>query len=170
MVVASAGIRRIESQLASLVSHAARLSKGPHSARELGRVFWRLDLLIGGCVIDGEARGWIRYYNRMDSLSVLGHLDALVDDLFKRYGLKRPANVKSFRSAYWASRENSRFRRYAFDLDETSPQDARAHLIEHEAWSERAVEALTDAQAQSTFRRLVRRHVIDLERDLEPAS
>lgn len=170
VVVTSGGIRRIESQLASLVSHAARISRGPHSSRELGRLFWRLDLLIGGCVIDGEARGWIRYYNRMDNLSVLGHLDALVGDLFKRYGLAAPANVKSFRSAYWASRENSRFRRYAFDLDKTSPQEARTHLIDHESWTKRAVEALTDAQAQSTFRRLVRRHVIDLERDLEPAS
>lgn len=168
--VASGGIRRIESQLASLISRASTIASVPHSKRELARIYWRLNLLIGGCVIDGRARGWIRYHNRMESITVLGHLDALTAALFARYRLAPPGDLKKFRAAYWASRDNQKFRQYAFDLDNTSAADARAHLIEHEAWQRKTVDALTDEQAQATFRRLVRRHVIDLERDLEPAS
>lgn len=168
--VADAGVRKVESQLASLISRAGRLTRGPHSRNELDRLLWRLNLLIGGCVIEGKARGWIRYYNKMDSVTVLGHLDALVEDLLLRYGVTRPPQLKKFRTAYWASRENERFRRYAFDLDATTPSQSRDHLIKHEAWDRRAVAALSDSQAQTVFRRLIRRHIIDLERDLEPAS
>jgi len=121
-------------------------------------------------VIDGQARGWIRYYNRMNSMTMLGHLDSLVDNLLRRYGLLGSTDVKRFRSAYWASRDNERFRRYALDLDRVSPVEARSHLVEHEGWQATAVDVLTDSQAQATFRRLVRRHVIEMERDLEPAS
>lgn len=117
-----------------------------------------------------EARGWIRYYNRVDSLKTLGHLDGLVQQLLRRYGLSAKVAPKRFLSAFWASRDNARFRRYAFDLDSVGPAEARKHLESHEGWSKSAVSRLSDIEAQQTFKRLVRRHVIELERDLEPAS
>ncbi|WP_246003702.1 reverse transcriptase domain-containing protein [Nocardioides aurantiacus] len=170
VVVASAGIRKIESELAHLISNAARVRKGSIQKREFDRLVWRLNLVIGGCVIDGSARGWIRYYNRVDNLTVLGHLDGLVRDLLRRYGLAGSINTKRFISAYWASLDNSKFRKYAFDLDNVTASDARKHLVELESWPRATVSALSDSEAQSAFRRQVRRHVIDIERDLEPAS
>jgi hypothetical protein len=170
VVVASAGIRKVESQLARLISQAARLPKGAGHKREFDRLVWRLNLVIGGCLIDGTARGWIRYYNRVDSLTMLGHLDGLVRNLLRRYGLLGSVQVKRFITAYWASLDNSKFRQYAFDLDNVTPSDARKHLVELESWPRATVAALSDIEAQSAFRRQVRRHIIDIERDLEPAS
>lgn len=170
VVVSSAGIRKVESQLARLISQAAKVPKGTAHKREFDRLVWRLNLVIGGCLIDDTARGWIRYYNRVDSLTMLGHLDGLVRNLLERYGLLGSVHVKRFISAYWASRDNSKFRRYAFDLDNVTPSEARKHLIDLESWSRATVDGLSDTEAQSAFRRQVRRHIIDIERDLEPAS
>lgn len=170
VVVSNAGIRKIESQLARLISQAARVPNGPAHKREFDRIVWRLNLVIGGCIIDDTARGWIRYYNRVDSLTMLGHLDGLVRKLLKRYGLLGSAQVKSFMSAYWASRDNSRFRQYAFDLDNVTVSEARTHLVNLENWSKATVDDLSDSEVRSAFRRQVRRHIIDIERDLEPAS
>jgi RNA-directed DNA polymerase len=170
VVVSNAGIRKVESQLARLISQAARVPKGSAHKREFDRLVWRLNLVIGGCLIDGTARGWIRYYNRVDSLTMLGHLDGLVRNLLGRYGLLGSVHVKRFISAYWASLDNSKFRRYAFDLDNVNASEARNHLVNLEGWSRATVRDLSDAEAQSAFRRQVRRHIIDIERDLEPAS
>jgi RNA-directed DNA polymerase len=170
VVVSNAGIKKIESQLARLISQAARVPKGPAHKREFDRLMWRLNLVIGGCIIDDTARGWIRYYNRVDSLTMLGHLDGLVRDLLGRYGLLGSAHVKRFISAYWASRDNSRFRQYAFDLDNVNASEARNHLVNLESWSKATVDDLSDSEVRSAFRRQVRRHIIDIERDLEPAS
>lgn len=169
--VTKAGVLKIERDVASLVAQISRETRGrTPNAAEVRRLHWRLNLLIGGCVINGEARGWIRYYNRMTDITALAHLDALVDNLMRRYRVSAPKPVKQFRLAYWASRNNDRFRRYAFDLDRTTASEARRHLVEHESWRESEAAALTDNQAKAAFRRLVQRHVIDLERDLEPAS
>lgn len=54
----------------------------------------QLNLTIRGCVIDDAARGSVRYYNRMDDPTTLGHSDALVASLLKRYGLSGTLRVK----------------------------------------------------------------------------
>lgn len=170
VIVSNAGIRKVESQLARLISQAARVPNGQAHKREFDRLVWRLNLVIGGCLIDGAARGWIRYYNRVDSLTMLGHLDGLVRNLLARYGLLGSVQVKRFIAAYWASLDNSKFRRYAFDLDNVTASEARKHLVDLESWPRATVADLSDTEAQSAFRRQVRRHIIDIERDLEPAS
>lgn len=170
VLVSAPGIERIENQLARLISQAARVPKGPAHKREFDRLIWRLNLVVGGCVIDGTARGWIRYYNRTDSLTILGHLDWLIRSLISRYDLTLPGEIKSFTSAYWASLDDERFRRYAYDLDRATPDEARQHLVEIEEWSPAVVMGLSDSDAQTAYRRAARRHAIEIERDWEPPS
>jgi len=101
---------------------------------------------------------------------LLGHLDGMVANLLGRYRIGSTFKPKRFLAAYWASKDDLRFKSYAYDLDKVDAAGARKHLIENEGWSSADVAGLTDQQAQSNFRRLVRRHVVQLERDLEPAS
>lgn len=168
--VTTTGIQKVENQLASLISNAGKIASRRHSRYEMDRLIWRLNLVIGGCVIDGVARGWIRYYNRVDNLEMLGHLDGLVNKLLLRYKVPADVKIKRFLSAYWASRDDLRFHQYAFDLDAVDAEGARQHLVEHEGWQAVAVKELTNTEARAVFRRLVRQHVVDLERDLEPSS
>ncbi|WP_268750721.1 reverse transcriptase domain-containing protein [Aeromicrobium sp. Root495] len=168
--VSDAGIRKIESQLARLISQAGKTLVDPQADRERKRLLWRLDLLIGGCVIDGYARGWIRYYNRVDALHELARLDSLVDKLLRRYALLGSPKPKRFISAFWASKDNLRFRHYAFDLDAITPGRARRELVDLEGLQPTTVTRMSDTEAMRTYRRLVRRHVLEMERDLEPAS
>ncbi|MDT9592631.1 reverse transcriptase domain-containing protein [Nocardioides zeae] len=168
--VTPAGMRKIENQLARLISQLGKAYRSTSGATDFRRLLWRLELTIGGCIVDGQARGWIRYYNRTTDLTSLGHLDALVRNLLRRYGLPGGTVTKLFTQAYWASRDNDRFRQFALDLDSVDAVAAREHLREHEEWTTSALAALNDLEAIAAFRRVVRRHVVDLEHDLEPAS
>lgn len=170
MSVSPGGVHKIESRLAREVSHFKVNEGMTGSVRDLRRLQRRLDLTIGGCVIDGTARGWVRYYNRMTDLSTLGHLDALVRDLLARHGLEGRVRPKSFHSAYWASRENGRFRRYAIDCDNVNPSDARLFLEEEDGWRRSVIAQMSKADLTAAYKRAMRRLAADLEHDLEPAS
>ncbi|RYF30960.1 MAG: hypothetical protein EOO23_03895 [Comamonadaceae bacterium] len=163
-------VRRIERRLARLIAQAAKVArKGGHPS-EVEKLLWHLDLTIGGCIIDGTARGWIRYFNRSNDLTTLGRLDGLVESLLKRHSLAPNRQPKRFVSAFWSSRDNDKFRAYAFDFDRVTEAEARLHLEQFEGLRKSEVDGMSSNEALAAYRRQVRRYTIDLERDLEPAS
>ncbi|UFU01878.1 hypothetical protein LQF12_10155 [Ruania suaedae] len=162
--VARRGVLKIESRIAQIVAKYAK--SVDRSESSINRLKWDLNIAIGGCVINGEARGWIRYFNRLNDLAQLGHLDALVKKVLHRHGLHGVA-PKRFINSYWASRSNSRFASFAFNCDRVFPAEARDILTQHLGWGSAEVRELDDRAALAALRRLIEKRSADFERDLE---
>ena len=61
---------------------------------------WKLNLKITGFIIERHKYGWLFFYSQITDLSLLFHLDDVVQKLIKRYKLEGEIKVKRFVRTY----------------------------------------------------------------------
>lgn len=130
---------------------------------------WKLNLVITGCVFDGQRRGWIHYFSQIDDFSGLKGLDATVRNLARRFGLGADFQPKSFSRAFWRITQNDTSGTpYIPNFDMYSSMEMRQVLAG--VFHKRNTEQLSDDDVGRAFHKEVKRLVEKLEQDVSGLS
>lgn len=171
--VRSSSKRSIERSLEQGIKKIARAEKNhgnPSSANDAIRCRGDLYRTITGCRVtyDGVSfarYGWLFYYSRINDVSYLAQLDALVRKMAKRYGVGLAADTPSFKKAYYQMRYNGKESSYfpTFNFDATV-EEMRHKLAE--LLGDGAIASLSDEKIALLYRKAIHRITKSLERDV----
>ena len=127
---------------------------------------WDLDILVTGCVFEGQHRGWMKFYSQIDDMSQLHHLDLLIAHKAADAGVSKSVSIKRFVRTWHLVESHSLGHGYIPNLDRYSFTAMRDHLEHVGGWDPSDVKNLTDHEVQRVFNRRIRREVARLERDV----
>jgi hypothetical protein len=162
--VGEASVRALENRLAATIGRGSR-GITEHSDPILWKRFaWSLNLRITGCIFAGSARGWLPYYRQLTDMGVLRRLDRTTTALCSRFGVPHSVSVKKFTRAYWSVNGDLRTRDYVPNFDSMSQNEMRTHLRFLAPGT--PLSDMSDEDVATLYRRIVSRHVADLEKDV----
>ena len=132
-----------------------------------GYLQWKLNLKITGFILDGHKYGWLFFYSQITDISLLFHLDDVVKKLIRRYGLENRIKVKRFVRTFAEMHLALHQTKYIPNLDNLSIDDKKKLLsdiyeIDLSGKDERFIEI--------QFRRVMKREIRDIERDIQNIS
>lgn len=172
--VRSSSISRLEAKLAKTITsfnyalgRLNTMSPTDWKRRCESNLVWRLNLVISGCILDGQRRGWLTYYSQIDDLALLMRLDRLVIKLLERVGLNSSPEIKTFIKTWWAlNRPSARRKNYILDLDDVDRPTQVRVLVQQFHLHLDSLTAATNEVVSEIFKARMRRLVSDLESDI----
>lgn len=137
--------------------------------RLVSECLWKLNLVITGCIFDGQRRGWLHYFSQIDDLSVLKGLDSTVRNFMKRFGMGPDFMPKTFMRAYWKiNKESNLSDPYIPNFDTMSAGQKRLLLLD--VFHNKDAASFDDLTIERVFHREVKRLVDKLEQDISGMS
>ena len=133
----------------------------------IGYLQWKLNLKITGFILDGHKYGWLFFYSQITDMGLLFHLDDVVKKLIRRYNLENKIKVKRFVRTFAEMHLALHETKYIPNLDNLSLDDKKKLLsdiyeIDLTGKDERFIEI--------QFRRVMKREIRDIERDIQNIS
>ena len=129
---------------------------------------WRLNLKISGCIYEHKKYGWLFYYSQLTDLTELYHLDWFIKQLFIRFNIERPIDLKTFIRTYHEITKNLNKSTYLFNADKYT-MEQKKDIIEKIYVSK--APTLTDIQnVNLVFRQLMFKEIQKLEHDIQNFS
>lgn len=133
----------------------------------IGYLQWKLNLKITGFILDGHKYGWLFFYSQITDMGLLFHLDDVVKKLIRRYNLENKIKVKRFVRTFVEMHLALHETKYIPNLDNLSLDDKKKLLsdiyeIDLTGKDERFIEI--------QFRRVMKREIRDIERDIQNIS
>jgi len=128
---------------------------------------WKLNLKITGFILEEHKYGWLFFYSQITDMKLLFHLDDVVKKLVKRYGLEDKIRVKRFVRTYAEMRLALHETKYIPNLDNITLEEKKKLLTEIYDMD------LTEKDEQKIeiyFRRIMKREIRDIERDIQNIS
>lgn len=107
------------------------------------------------------------FYSQITDLSVLHHLDWLVEKLLKRYGLIEKIKVKKYVRSYYEITKKLHDTKYIPNLNLLSLEDKRKLITEV---YEQQLDDISESKVEYLFRKIMKREIQDIERDVEHIS
>ncbi|MGI5166409.1 reverse transcriptase domain-containing protein [Spirillospora sp. CA-253888] len=133
--------------------------------RNLRQLQDRINIIITGCIYGGVSYGWLNYFRQMNDITLLKRLDILIETMKRRHKVPATFRTKSFVRAYWSIRYPlGKDRNYVPNFDLADIPQMRQVLIAH--LGEEEVAKMVDGDVPAAFKRIMRRVVIDLEKDI----
>ena len=169
--VRNGSINRLEATLARTFTRyryaVARRSGEEWKQSCTRRLEWHLNLVITGCVFEGNRLGWLAYFSQIRHHQLLEHLDALVAKQFARHQVTG-ISPKTFLASYrYAASRRADETGFVPNFDTTSNEEMRRTLVDIFMVDARRVSALTDEMSAELFKRRIRGVVVELERDIQ---
>ena len=133
----------------------------------IGYLQWSLNLKITGFIIEKHKYGWLFFYSQITDLSLLFHLDDVVQKLIKRYKLEGKIKIKRFVRTYAEMHMALHETKYIPNLDALKLEDKKAILSDIYQMD------LSDKDenfVEIQFHRIMKREIRDIEKDIENIS
>lgn len=128
---------------------------------------WKLNLKITGFILEGHKYGWLFFYSQITDLNLLFHLDDVVNKLIERYKVKKKIKVKRFVRTFHEMHLALHETHYIPNLDELQ-MDQKKQLLS-EIYGMDLTEK-DDKYIEIQFRRIMKREIRDIERDVQNIS
>lgn len=133
----------------------------------IGYLQWKLNLKITGFILEKHKYGWLFFYSQITDLSLLYHLDDVVQKLIKRYKLEDKIKIKRFVRTFAEMRMALHETKYIPNLDDLKLEDKKIILsdiyqMDLSGKDERFIEI--------QFRKIMKREIRDIEKDIENIS
>lgn len=157
-----AATQKIESSLEEL------FRKRKKQVRSQALFVWRLNLRISGCILENKKYGWLFYYSQMSDLTILFHLDWLVQQFFQRFKIEQPSNIKSFVRTYHEITKNVSHSTYLINADLYSCDEKRRIL--KGIYSKDSIDTMDDDTIEYLFKETMFKEVQHLEHDIQNFS
>lgn len=139
-----------------------------HSKKDIGKLLFRLNIKITGCIVDHGRRGWMMFFSYTDDVSQLAFLDRFVGDQLKRAGFpkNRMGDVKKFVKSYHEIRFNLKETKYIPNFDEYDLDQKGKIIVDMTSHSAEEVAGWGVEAIEREFSNIISREVQDLERDV----
>ncbi len=133
----------------------------------IGYLQWKLNLKITGFILEKHKYGWLFFYSQITDMSLLFHLDDVVQKLIKRYKLEEKIKIKRFVRTFAEMRMALHETKYIPNLDNLKLEDKKKILsdiyrMDLSEKDERFIEI--------QFRKIMKREIRDIEKDIENIS
>lgn len=162
IAVRTASLKRLCDRIAGLIT-------GLKYQRNLGRVAFKLDLLISGCILNGKRYGWLHFFQQSDDVSQLVNLDRLVTRFRSGSIIPSTHKIKTFVRAYHEIKFNSVNTKYVPNFDKADIEFKKSLLMQFGISKD--INNWTLEQVNGRFFSLISRMARELEQDiLEPTS
>ncbi len=128
---------------------------------------WKLNLRITGFIIENHKYGWLFFYSQITDLSLLYHLDDVVQKLIKRYKIEDAIKIKRFVRTYAEMHMALHETKYIPNLDNMKLEEKKAIL------SDIYQIDLSDKDehfVEMQFHRIMKHEIRDIEKDIENIS
>lgn len=133
----------------------------------IGYLQWKLNLKITGFILDGHKYGWLFFYSQITDMSLLFHLDDVVKKLIRRYNLENKIKVKRFVRTFAEMHLALHETKYIPNLDNLSIDDKKKLLSDV---YEMDLTGKDERFLEIQFRRVMKREIRDIERDIQNIS
>lgn len=157
--VRRSSIYRLENSIEQLVQESYR-----HSHKYIE---WKLNLKITGFILDDNKYGWVFFYSQITDTSVLHHLDWYVNIILVRYELNKEIKAKKFVRTFFEITKKLHETKYVPNISSFSIDDKKRILSE--IYGE-YVKNMDDSRIENSFRRIMRKEIQDIEKDVEHFS
>lgn len=134
------------------------------------RLLVKLNLKITGCILNDKRYGWMFFFSMTQDVRQLKRLDGFVWRLWKRLNMPGQGRPKTFVKAYHEIRFNMAKSKYIPRFDDYSLDKKMQLIADLQGLDLENIRNWTEEKINNTFRRLVRREVSELEKDLTPVS
>ena len=128
---------------------------------------WKLNLKITGFILDDNKYGWMFFYSQISDTSILHHLDWYVNKMLVRYSLDEGIKVKKYVRVFFEITKKLHETKYIPNISNFTIDEKKRILSE--IYSEK-IENLEDSKVEYLFRKIMRREIQDIERDVEHFS
>ena len=172
--VRAESVNKVKSSLARVFTRykyeiLANANDPGFAAKARSECLWKLNLVITGCIFDGQRRGWLHYFSQIDDISVLKELDSSVRNFAKRFGLDLNFSPKTFVRAYWKiNKDDDGANAYIPNLDTLTGDQKRKILAD--VFHKQDALTFSDQFTDQVFYREVKRLVDTLEHDISGFS
>ncbi|WP_165921229.1 reverse transcriptase domain-containing protein [Paenibacillus albiflavus] len=144
-----------------------------YKGNENSEVFiWKINLRITGFIIDQNKYGWLFFYSQIDDISVLYHLDSLIEKLCVKHNIHEELqkNIKKFVKAYHEiikTRGNSSYIPKARDFTAAEQRRILQNIF---GYKQQLIDQMNDEEILKLFRTKLFLSVKDLEKDVQTFS
>lgn len=161
ITVRNSSVLRIENSIEELV----RELRNNHRYLE-----WKLNLKVTGFIIDDNKYGWMFFYSQITETSVLHHLDWVVNKILERYNVQSKIRPKRFVRTYFEIVRNLHETTYILNLNNYTIDDKKRVLIDIYEQPMEEFDEMDDADIERLFRRIMKKEIRDIEKDIEHFS
>lgn len=139
--------------------------------KNVGRMRWKLDLKITGCILRGKRYGWLHFFHQTEDTIQLAQLDAFVNNMLRGIsGLPADYFPKRFIKAYNEIRFRSSMTDYIPNFDAFEREDHVKFLSVMSPRVANGIDSKSDTEVEQLFFKEISRQVSELERDLLEVS
>ena len=170
--VRPASINRLEGSIARCFTRYRYAVEGVPRApdwhkRCADKLAWHLNLIVSGCVFEGNRLGWLPYFSQMRHHQLLHHLDSLIDRQMTRRSVNSfvpKTFVDSYRHAASRRVDTSGF---IPNFDLMTADEMREVLGSIFFLNPVDLKRMSDEIIRTRFVRKIRGLVVELERDIQ---
>ena len=128
---------------------------------------WKLNLKITGFILEKHKYGWLFFYSQITDKKLLFHLDNVVNRLLERYNIKEKVRLKRFVRTFHEINLNLHKTKYIPNLDELTMEQKKQLLSEIYGID---LTDKDDTYIEIQFRRIMKREIRDIEKDVQNIS
>lgn len=125
---------------------------------------WRLNLKISGFIVNERSYGWMFFFYGITDISLLYHLDDVVEKLIKRYKLGNKIKVKRFVRAYHEIGKNFDKTKYVPDFDKMSIDEKKEILSKIYG---KDLSGADEKEIKIMFGTIISKEIKDIEKDIQ---
>ena len=130
-------------------------------------IVWKLNLKISGFIMENNKYGWLFFYSQINDITLLFHLDFVVKNILSRYHLEEKIKPKKFVKTYFEITKALHDTRYILNIDNLSLENKKEIL---QKIYTKNIEDLSDVSIEIMFKRIMKKEIIDIEKDIQHFS
>lgn len=135
--------------------------------KNINYIEWKINLKITGFILEKKKYGWLFYYSQITDLSLLFHLDNILNKFIKRYKVDGKIKLKRFVRSFQEINKALHSTKYIpnlDDIDNKQKQDilSKIYNIDLKDKSSEEIEVL--------FRKVMKKEIINIEKDIQNIS
>lgn len=156
--------------ITKLENSIEKLFKNYKHNKNKKELLWRLNIRISGAICNNKKYGWLFYFNKINDLKLLYHLDDLVLKLKKRYNVTGIDNKKFIEAYYQIKKNDIKKNDYFFNVDKATDEEKKDILLNITDFSKEEIEKLSNKDLDYNYKIAVFKCLKSLEMDLDNIS
>lgn len=147
-----------------------KLFKNYKNNKNKEELLWKLNIRVSGAIYNNKKYGWLFYFNKINDLKLLYHLDNLVLKFKKRYNVMDIDNKKFVETYYQIKKSEIKKNNYFFNVDNKTNKEKKDTLLNITNFSKEEIEKFSNEELDYNYKIAIFKCLKSLEMDLDNIS